>query len=88
MDDASLQFHFKCKETFEKLDLKQSKLDPSLFYEINSNGELIGMLGTHVDDFIKAGTTKWLEKINRKLGEFFQMGRVEEGDFKYTGYRI
>ena len=88
LDDASLQFHFKCKETFEKLDLKQSKLDPSLFYEINSNGELIGMLGTHVDDFIKAGTTKWLEKINRKLGEFFQMGRVEEGDFKYTGYRI
>ena len=32
LDDASLQFHFKCKETFEKLDLKQSKLDPSLFY--------------------------------------------------------
>ena len=31
LDDASLQFHFKCKEIFEKLGLSQSKLDPSLF---------------------------------------------------------
>ena len=57
-----------------------------MFYEQNLEGELIGMLGTHVDDFIKAGTVEWLEKINRKLGEIFQMGRVEEDDFKYTGY--
>ena len=88
LDDASLQFHFKCKEIFEKLGLSQSKLDPSLFYEQNSEGELVGMLGTHVDYLIKAGTPEWLEKINRKLGEIFQMGRVEEDDFKYTGYRI
>ena len=46
------------------------------------------MLGTHVDDLIKTGTPMWHEKINRKLGEIFQMGRVEEDDFKYTGYRI
>ena len=88
LDDASLQFHFKCKEVFEKLDLKQSKLDPTLFYEHNVRGELIGMLGTHVDDFLKTGTDDWLEKINVKLGEIFQMGRVEDSDFKYVGYRI
>ena len=88
LDDASLQFHFKCKEVFEKLGLKQSKLDPTLFYEHNEKGELIGMLGTHVDDFLKAGTDDWLEKINFKLGEAFQMGRVEDQNFKYVGYRI
>ena len=44
LDDASLQFHFKCKEIFEKLGLSQSKLDPSLCYEQNSEGELVGML--------------------------------------------
>ena len=51
-----------------------------MFYEQNSEGELIGMLGTHVDDFIKTGTPMWLEKINSKLGEIFQIGRVEEDE--------
>ena len=83
-----LQFHFKCRQVFEKLGLKQSKLDPTLFHEHNEKGELIGMLGTHVDDFIKDGTDDWLEKITLKLGEAFHMGRVEDSNFKYVGYRI
>ena len=36
LDDASLQFHFKCKEVFEKLGLTQSSLDPTIFYEQNA----------------------------------------------------
>jgi hypothetical protein len=63
LDDASLQFHFKYRQVFEKF-------------------------GTHVDDFIKAGTDDWLEKITLNLGEAFQMGRVEDSNFKYVGYRI
>ena len=51
LEEASLQLHFKWK-----LHLKQYKLDPTLFYEHNQRGELIGMLGTHVDDFLK---TEW-----------------------------
>ena len=51
LEEASLQLHFK-----SKLHLKQYKLDPTLFYEHNQRGELIGMLGTHVDDFLK---TEW-----------------------------
>ena len=88
LDDASLQFHFKCKEVFEKMDMKQSKLDPALFYEAHEDGQLRKALVTHVDDFLHTASQEDQNKLTSRLGSIFEMGKVESQNFKYLGYRI
>ena len=88
LDDASLQFHFKCKEVFEKMNLQQSKLDPALFYEADERGRLTRALLTHVDDFLHIGSNENQKKLTGRLGSIFEMGKVEKHKFKYLGYQI
>ena len=49
----------------EKLGMKQSRLDPALFYKCDEEGELIGLTGSHVDDFAITGTKLWQEDQER-----------------------
>ena len=88
LDEASLQFHFKCKEIFEKLDLKQSKNDPAMFFKCSEAGNLTLIVITHVDDFLMAGDEEHLSDFVRMLSKEFEMGREENWNFKYCGYRI
>ena len=88
LDDASLRFFLKTKEVFTKLGLRQSKYDPCLFLDKTKDGELKGMIGTHVDDFLMAGTREWLDNIIKKIKENFLMGKVESTDYLYCGHRI
>ena len=88
LDEASLQFHFKCKEVFQKLGLKQSKNDPALFYKQDKSGKLVLLLITHVDDFLLGAEEKYRKDFLKKLSKEFEMGREECWNFKYCGYRI
>ena len=88
LDDASLRFHWKVKQVFTKLGLKQSKFDPALFFAKDNRGELMGVIGTHVDDFIMAGKRPWLNDIMKKIKDIFLMGKVETGSYLYCGHRI
>ena len=88
LDDASLQFHFKCKEVFLKMGLKQSRSDPAMFYQQDKNGNLKLLLITHVDDFLISADEKYLSDFVKKLSKQFEMGREESWNFKYCGFRI
>ena len=59
LDDASLRFYQKVAATFKELDLQQSKLDPALFYKLDKDGVLQGIVGTHVDDFLHCGNQEF-----------------------------
>ena len=58
------------------------------FYLQNENGELEGLLGLHVDDFIHCGTSFFNKKIMPKVLNAFQMGKSESETFMYTGFMI
>ena len=88
LDDASLRFHWKVKQVFKKLGMKQSKYDPALFYDRDGQGQLNGIIGTHVDDFLMAGAENWIDKMVEKIKVHFLLGKVEKKDFLYCGYRI
>ena len=89
LDDASLRFHFKVKQVFASLDVQQSRYDPALFYMKDKNtAELLGVITTHVDDFLLMGNQKWLDEMAKKIGEKFVIGRVESENFVYCGHRI
>ena len=89
LDDASLRFHWKARSVMTKLGLRQSLLDPALFYERNrKTGEIRGMIGTHVDDFIIGGKKDWVAAITKRIESEFKLGKIERGDYLYCGHRI
>ena len=54
LNDAAPKFYDSIREELTNLGLVQSKADPSLFYKVN-NGEIIGAIITHIDDFMHCG---------------------------------
>ena len=88
LDDASLRFHWKVKQVFLKLSLRQSRYDPALFFAHDKDGKLIGIIGTHVDDFLIVGSQEWIDNMLAKIKVHFLLGTVEEKNFVYCGHRI
>ena len=88
LDDASLQFFFKCKDILLKLKCKQSSYDPAFFYKHDSDGKLEGCIALHVDDFLHAGTEKFRQEVTLKLSEIFKMGKTDRKSFVYTGFEL
>ena len=89
LQDASLRFHWKVCKVFKELEMKQSRLDPAVFYARDKKtGRLKGIIGTHVDDFLITGEQSWLDKITKEISQRFELGKIEDGDFLYCGHRI
>ena len=88
LNDASLQFYFKCREVLLSLGCSQSTFDPAMFIKHNESGDLIGMIVLHVDDFLHAGNEEFRSKVSRKLEDIFTMGKTEQKAFRYVGFDI
>ena len=89
LQDASLRFHWKVCKVFKELEMQQSKLDPAVFYaKDKKTGNIKGIIGTHVDDFLVTGEKTWMNEITKAIGAKFELGKVEDTDFLYCGHRI
>ena len=86
--DASKQWYCKVMNILKKNGFKKSRYDSGLFYIINENEELIGIVGLHVDDFIHCGTKFFNKEILPKIMEEFTVGKSESRTFMYTGFMI
>ena len=67
LNDAARQFYQTVTECLNNLGCIQSKLDPALFYRVNSEGNLMGLLACHVDDFHHAGTEEFERHVMKNL---------------------
>ena len=89
LQDASLRFHWKVCKVFKQLEMQQSKLDPAVFYaKDKKTGQLKGIIGTHVDDFLVTGEQGWLDWMMKEIAKHFELGKIEDGNFLYCGHRI
>ena len=88
LKDAGRQWFFKVKEELIKLGCFQSDLDPGMFLWKNSAGDVTGMIGLHVDDFLHSGGAEFNKAVIRKIHTVFQVGKNEKGQFMYTGFQI
>ena len=89
LQDASLRFHWKVCKVFKELGAEQSRLDPAVFYfRDGKTGQLKGVIGTHVDDFLITGEDSWRKDICKKIAARFELGKIEDGDFLYCRHRI
>ena len=86
LKDGARQFFISVRKELLSIGCLQSKFDPAMFLKVN-DGCLSGILCCHVDDFLHAGNGSF-EAVMVKLRARFLAGKIEDGDFKYIGFRI
>ena len=87
LSDAPREWYDRVCEEMKKLGGTVSIYDKSLFMW-HEDGQLVGMIATHVDDIEYCGTLAWQEKVIRRIMEMFKISRNEKGSFKYIGLNI
>ena len=87
LNDAARQFFQSVVDSMIQLGCQQSRYDPALFF-LKQNGDLVGMMASHIDDFLHAGTDEFDEMIMKKLRMRILPGKLEEGEFHYVGFKV
>ena len=82
--DAALNWYKTMKSDLIDLGCTESILDPALFCYYNAE-ELIGMLVSHVDDFLYAGDEKFNRDIIQKLIKKYSISSQQCSTFEYVG---
>ena len=76
------------KEVLLGLGAIISAYDNALFLWHDDNGELFGMLVSHVDDFAFCGNPRFQTEVIEQLKSIFKVGLYANGSFKYVGLLI
>lgn len=87
LKDAARAWYLKVKDVLTDLGVEKCTLDNSLFFW-HENGILEGIICLYVDDFLYAGTEKFVTKIIQKFMKKFQIGSIGNVNFTYVGLRI
>ena len=86
LDDASRKWFLSFKKTLQNLGMTQSKREYCLFL-YHKHEKLEGFLIFHVDDIISAGSENF-KGIMEQLRVKYNFGKVEKGNFTFTGLNI
>ena len=87
LDDSSRKFYLVVKKIFLKHGLELLPSDNAYFY-CRRNGDLIGQVVIHVDDFFISGTGKFLDWLLDIIKTNLKVSKVEFGSFRFTGVDI
>ena len=88
LNDTSCKFWLKVKEVFDECKLRILDGDEAFYFRHNEDGNLEGMVLSHVDDFILAGTEKFLEEITKKIAQKLEISKLEDNEFRFTGMDV
>ena len=69
LNDASRKFLLKVRAVFDECKLRILDGDDTFYFRHEEKGNLKGMVSSHVDDFILAGTDRFLEEITNKIAD-------------------
>ena len=87
LDDASRKFWLKVRDMFLDMRLKILEGDEA-FYYLYEDGHLKGMILTHVDDFIIAGNSIFVEETISRVNKLLTVSKIERGSFRFTGVDV
>ena len=65
---------------FDECRLRILDGDEAFYFRHDENGNLEGMVSSHVDDFILAGTNRFLEEITKKIADKLEILKLEENE--------
>ena len=78
----------KSENIFKELGLRKLDGDEAVYYKLNEEGDLEGMVSTHVDDFDLAGRKKFVEMITKEISRVLDVSTVESDCFRFTGIDV
>ena len=84
LSDAPRAWFLKLKKSLSEIGLKQSVLDPCLYYSWH-DGKLDGCLAVHVDDLIATGTKHFEDTILQKLRDKFPFKHWKNNAGEFLG---
>ena len=87
LDDASRKFWLRVKEVLKSIGLKVMEGDEA-FYYLHRNGDLIGTVITHVDDFTLAGTEAFVNEVIETVSQELTVSKIERDNFRYAGIDV
>lgn len=87
LKDASRQWYVKVVKCLKSVGFKKSRFDAGLFYLIK-DGQLIALIGLHVDDFLHVGNSEFNNVILPIILNNFKVGKSETSSFMYTGFLL
>ncbi len=86
--DASRKWFFTAKRILvEEMGLIQVRLEQAMFYSVDTNGKLEGIVVMHVDDFLYGGTQQFISRMEQLKG-IVTIGRVQCDDIQFCGLSI
>ena len=59
-----------------------------VFYYLHRNGDLIGTVITHVDDFTLAGTEAFVNEVIETVSRELTVSKIERDNFRYIGIDV
>ena len=87
LNDASRYWYMRVRQELFKLNMKSSKYDKAIFNWYDQ-GELSGIITSHVDDFFWCGTESFKSNVIDNLRDIFEFGEEHSDFFKYIGLYI
>ena len=85
--DGSRLFYLQLKAKLEKVGMREVSGNSALF-TMHSDGKLIGLVCSHVDDLFMAGNNRFKKIVAEKILNMFQFSKVEHNSFKYLGCEV
>ena len=82
LNDASRKFYLSIREILLSNGCRQSAGDPSFFY-VRESDELIGVIVSHIDDFLHAGNEYFENKVIKPLTDHRERSYVQNDDRRY-----
>merc|ERR1712115_525117 len=62
--------------------------DEAFYFRHDKDGNLEGMVSSHVDDFVMSGTKEFLEEITNKIVQKLEISKLEDNEFRFTGMDV
>ena len=88
LNDAPRSWYVKVRKSLISLGGVQSLFDGALFLWHSDEGNLEGILASHVDDFVYCGNENFRIKVIQNLKKMFKIGEEGSGNFRYVGLNV
>ena len=62
--------------------------DEAFYHRHDKDGNLDGMISSHVNDFILAGTDEFLDEITRNILEKLEILKFKDDEFSFIGMDV
>ena len=82
--DAGRKLCLRLVDVTKEAGLRYSRVFPAVYFAVDSTGDLVALLCTHVDDLLLASTPEG-DRIIQHVLDAFRIGKVEEGTFRFCG---